>query len=114
MTSFALSQTTTPIELGYYASGVDDCSASTLFATTISTDKTCYDLTSSAESFHVGGPTTETQVGAGCTLKGYADKGCQGGLNLERVGPSESLACYVVGTNMGERYPVESVIIECS
>ena len=56
------------IEFEYYADGINDCCASCpssiVSAFFITTEPACHNLTNNAaESFHIGGPRTEEQVG---------------------------------------------------
>ena len=71
----------------------------------------CYDLNGAGLAFHVGSPASQYQVPEGYSIEGFADAGCTGGLNVQISGPSDAGQCYVVGTNMGQQYPVKSAIL---
>lgn len=69
----------------------------------------CVDLDSPAKSFHVGVPFNTAQVPEGKTVKGYAEKGCRGSLDVQIAGPSSGDICYTTGLSMGYISKVNSV-----
>ncbi|KAH9909481.1 hypothetical protein F4778DRAFT_711643 [Xylariomycetidae sp. FL2044] len=103
-----------PIEFEYYPSGDLACSSGSLSALFITAEDHCYDLGNAAESFHIGGPSTQDQVPEGCVITGYAGPGCGGSVGLEVRGPSDAGSCYITGVFMGDRAAVGSVRYTCS
>ena len=97
----------------YYPRGDATCNSSSLSATIVHEEGRCFNLDHPAKSFHIGGPGTEVQVPKGCTIKGYADKGCKGALNLEIVGKSSGKKCYTTGAFMGNMPPAKSIVLDC-
>ncbi|CAJ2512994.1 Uu.00g011130.m01.CDS01 [Anthostomella pinea] len=116
LTSLALlaaSSTAIDIEFEFYPSGDLTCSSGSLSALTISTEGQCYNIGNPAESFHIGGPSTQDQVPEGCMITGSAGQDCTGSVDLEVWGPSDGSLCYIGGVNMGNGAPVRSLLYTC-
>lgn len=103
----------TPLVSEYYPRGDTAFHSTTLSATIIHETNSCFDLDNPAKSFHIGGPSTQVQVPKGCTIAGYAEKGCKGALNLQIQDKSSTSRCYNAGTFMGNTPPVKRVVLKC-
>ena len=116
LVSLATAAADTSVYLEYYNDHA--CAASSLSATKLSSPSlgcsACVNLPSSARSFHIGAPASETQIPADCEIVGYASQGCKGSINVQIQGPSKEGKCYITGVNMGDVAAVESVRLLCS